>query len=85
MDRLPRVEICTTIVEAHSRVSSTSSTIFKIWEQMRSGKTVESYLPTHILTVFPTLTVFVILRISPVVENTQGGYHGYWAQNIFNV
>jgi len=23
--------------------------------------------------------------ISPVVENTNGGYHGYWAQNIYNI
>eukprot|EP00048_Salpingoeca_helianthica_P017382 m.236946 g.236946 ORF g.236946 m.236946 type:complete len:530 (+) comp20855_c0_seq1:50-1639(+) len=23
--------------------------------------------------------------ISPVVENTDGGYHGYWAKNIYNV
>ena len=23
--------------------------------------------------------------ISPIVENTQNGYHGYWAKNIYNI
>lgn len=28
---------------------------------------------------------FDALYISPFVENTKNGYHGYWAQNIYKV
>jgi len=28
---------------------------------------------------------FDAIWISPVVENTPGGYHGYWAQNLFKI
>jgi alpha-amylase len=28
---------------------------------------------------------FDSIYISPFVENTNGGYHGYWAKNIYKV
>lgn len=28
---------------------------------------------------------FNAIWISPVVENTDGGYHGYWAKNLYNI
>jgi alpha-amylase len=28
---------------------------------------------------------FDALYISPFVENTDGGYHGYWAKNIYKI
>lgn len=28
---------------------------------------------------------FTAIWISPIVENTHDGYHGYWAKNLYNL
>ena len=28
---------------------------------------------------------FDAIWVSPIIENTDGGYHGYWAKNIYEL
>ncbi len=79
-------------VEAHGKVSLTSWITFKIWALLL-------YAPVSFLSTSTQIQHQRMLRtngtfkiwISPVVENLVGnsqdgeGYHGYWAQNIYEV
>lgn len=40
---------------------------------------------TRILPYIKDVLGFDAIYISPFIENTEGGYHGYWAKNFYKV